>query len=221
MRPTISPAVTVRSSPSSASTPPKRFTKPRASSSAVMAASPGIPAHRTRQQALGPEQQNANHQQSIEQEAIFLDRLQFLRNDYNDECGDDEPPGIADAAEQQDRNEDEGIGEGVVVRRDEASDHAKHGAGNTDEKIADQECRDLPAHDIEAETARGGLIEPQRIEIESNPGSFEPPHDNERTDQQQQADGEIIDVERERDSTNLDIVCLLYTSPSPRDGLLS
>ncbi len=73
-------------------------------------------------------------------------------------------------------------------------------------KLPIKKCRDLPAHDIEAETARGGLIEPQRIEIEPDPGSFEPPHDNERTDQQQQADHEIIDVERQRDFSDLDIV---------------
>ena len=181
--------------------------RPRASSSARHGRHPGkIAAHRARQQSLRPEQQHRDHHQRVEQEAIFLDGLQFLRHDHDDDRRDDQAPRIADAAEQQDRDQDQRVGEGVVVRRDEAADHAEQRAGNADEEIADQERGDLPARDIEAEAARRGLVEPQRVEIEPDPGALQPPHQNEGADQQQQADDEIVHVERQRDAADLDVV---------------
>ena len=93
-----------------------------------------------------------------------------------------EAPGIADAAEQQDRDEDQRVGEGVVVRRDEAADHAEQRAGDADQEIADHEGGDLPARDVEAEAACRGLVEPQRVEIEPDPGALQPPHQHERAD---------------------------------------
>ena len=75
--------------------------------------------------------------------------------------GDDEAPGIADAAEQQDRHQDQRIREGVIVGRDEAADHAEQRAGDADQEIAEHERGDLPARDVESEAACRGFVEPQ------------------------------------------------------------
>ena len=79
-----------------------------------------IIAHPPRQQPLRAKQQNEDHQPGIEHEAVFLDDLEFLRKDHDEGCGDRHAPEIADAAEKDDRHEDERIREGEIVGGDEA-----------------------------------------------------------------------------------------------------
>ena len=202
----FSPARPSRSSRSSATTPPKRRVRLRAASSwqtsragemTVMPATREIAAHRARQQALGPEQQHHHDQRRIEHEAVFLDRLQLLRDDDDDDGRHHHAPGIADAAKQQNRHQDERVSKRVVVGLHEAADHAVQRTGYADEEISEQEGGDLPAHDVEAEAARRGLIEPQRIEIEADPRALDPPHQHECEHEDQQAQEKIADVERE------------------------
>src|SRR2546430_1361977 len=78
--------------------------------------------------------------------------------------------------------------------------HAEKRAGDPDQKMAEQDPDDLPAREAQAEASRRGLVEPQRVEIEPDPGPLEPAHQHESPDQQQQADQEIIQVERELDA---------------------
>src|SRR5690348_17256416 len=121
-----------------------------------------IAAHRARQQSFRPEQEHRDDHQRVKQEAIFLDGLQFLgENDHNDR-GDDQTPRIADAAQKQNRDEDERVGECVVIWRDKPANHAEKRAGYADEKISDQEGGNLPARDIDAEAAGGGLRSEER-----------------------------------------------------------
>ena len=57
-----------------------------------------------------------------------------------------------------------------------------------------------------SEASRRGLVEPDRIEVEPDPGPLQPPHQDEGADQQQHADHEIAEVERHLDLADLEIV---------------
>ena len=135
-----------------------------------------------------------------------MNGLQLLRHDHDDDRGNHQTPGIANAAEQQDRHQEQRIGEGVIVGRNESADHAEQRAGHADKEITERERGDFPARDVEPEAARRGLIQPQRIEVESDPGALQPPDQDEGADQQQHADHEIAHVERQADLADLDIV---------------
>src|SRR4029077_13222887 len=165
-----------------------------------------VATHRPRQQSLRPEQQHRNDQQRIEQKTVFLNGLQFFGHDHDNDRRYYQPPRIADATEKQDRNENERVGERVVIGRDESADHAEQRASNADKKIADQKGRDLPACDIEAEAICSCFVEPQRVEIEADPGSLKSPYQYKGPDEQQQADHEIVHVKRQRDFADFDIV---------------
>src|SRR5262245_55900210 len=165
-----------------------------------------IASHGAWQEPFRPEQQYSDDHQRIEQEAIFLDGLQLLGHDHDDDRRYHQAPGISDSTKKQDGNENERIGKRVVIGRDKSSDHAKQRARDTDEEIADKKRGDLTAHDIEAEAIRCRFIEPQGIKIEPDPRALEPPHDNKGADEQQQADNEIVHVEREREAGKFDVV---------------
>ena len=171
-----------------------------------MAATREIAAHRPWQQPVRAKQQHCNDHQRIEQELIFLDRLQFLRHDHDDDRSNYETPRIADAAEEQDGNQNERVSKRVIVGRDETPDHAEQRAGNPNEKIADQKRSNFPAYSVETKAIRSRLIEPQRIQIEPNPRALEPPHNNKGANQHEQADNKIVHVEGQRDAGNFDVV---------------
>ena len=78
----------------------------------------------------------------------------------------------------------------------------KQRAGDSDQEIAHQKRRDLPAGDVEPETTRGRLIETQRIEIEPDPRSLKPPHQDEGDDQHREAENEVAEIERQFDTAD-------------------
>src|SRR5437773_8533885 len=112
MRPRMAPLPTSRSSASSATRPPKRTLRPEQerSASLIWGNSFGkILARRPGDQTLGPDEQDDDHQHRVEEEAVFLQRLQLFGHDQHDARGERHAPRAAQAAEEHDRHQDQGI----------------------------------------------------------------------------------------------------------------
>src|ERR1039458_595496 len=90
IKPRISPSFTARLNRSSATRPPKRMDRLSQASSVLIGLPWGGPsgswlpagkivAHLARHQPTGPEQEDQDHQPDVQQQAVFLDELQLLR----------------------------------------------------------------------------------------------------------------------------------------------
>src|SRR5882762_5102959 len=163
MRPRTSPSSTVRSSPSSATTPPNLRVSALQRKSAPMSGPTQAP-QRARHDPVRPEEEDEDDERGVEQEPVLLDDLQFLRKDDDDRGGNRQAPRVSDSPEQQDGYQDERLREAVVVRSDEP-DHVRGqraGDGREDERQGDvvEQERSLEPSDDD------GLVEPPRADVQ-------------------------------------------------------
>src|SRR5262245_23239705 len=113
MTPTVSPVSADTSTPSSATSPPKRTVRPRVSSSKSMSA---IPPHRHRPESLGPVEQHDEDDDAVEQQAILLQEAEpFGERDQQAGAEDNARDGI-DAADDDHRDHDQRVAEVEIGR---------------------------------------------------------------------------------------------------------
>src|SRR4051812_5291473 len=195
MRPRISPSWTARSSPWSATTPPNlRVSAVHWSRAAISGAAQT--AQWTRDDAVRPEEEDEDDERGVEQEPVFLDDLQLLRQDDDDGGRDGQAPRIPDSTEKEDGDEDERLAEAVVVRRD-VPDHVRgHRAGHAGEEVPQREGGDLRPADRDAERGGAGLVEADGVERDADPRALHTDDEREREGSEDERQSDVVEEER-------------------------
>src|SRR5436305_4554655 len=195
MRPRISPSWTARSSPWSATTPPNlRVSAVHWSSAAT--SSTAQPAERPRDDAVRPEEEDEDDERGVEQEPVFLDDLQFLRQHDDDGRGDGEAPGVSESAEEKEGDEDQRLAEAVVVRGDVPDHVRRHRARHAGEEVPERESGDLRPADGDAEGGGAGLVEADGVEGNAHPGALDAYDEREREGSEDERQGDVVEEER-------------------------
>ena len=116
-----------------------------------------------RDQAARPPDHDQHHRHADDQHPVFLQLAQHLEGGVEEDHGDDDAELAAEAAEHDDREDDEGFDRGEALGRDEALAGGEERAGEAAEHGADGKGGELGVGRVDAERAAGDLVLAQRF----------------------------------------------------------
>src|SRR5258707_1285376 len=162
--------------------------------------------HRPWNQAGRTEPKNQDYQRGVQQVSVLLEDLKLLRQENDEKCCQPQTPRVSDSAQQDDRDQGEGLGKGEVVGSQKAHNEGGQCAGHPNQKITEGECEDLPSRNLQAEGCGADLVEPNRIQSQAEPGGFQPLHQKECERKQGQGEQHVVEIERSVQWTHRQLV---------------